>query len=61
LQLGFLFVIIHTMKSKHRRTLEAVFSHPTRGGVVFADIEALVLSLDGEVRVGNGDRFILSA
>ncbi len=44
------------MKAKHRRTLEAIFAHPTRGGIVFADIEALILTLDGEVREGAGSR-----
>jgi len=46
------------MKAKHRRTLEAIFSHPTRGGIVFADIEALLLALDGEVREGDGSRVV---
>jgi len=44
------------MKVKHRRILEAIFTRPTRGGIVFADIEALVLALDGEVREGDGSR-----
>jgi len=30
------------MKAKHRRVLEAIFAIPTRGGIVFSDIEALV-------------------
>jgi len=33
------------MKVKHRRTLEAIHTRPTRGGIVFADIEALVCAL----------------
>ena len=46
------------MKAKHRRILEAIFTRPTRGGIVFADIEALVLALDGEVREGDGSRVV---
>lgn len=44
------------MKAQHRRTLEAIFSRPTRGGIVFSDIEVLVLALGGEVREGEGSR-----
>ncbi|GAA0712255.1 type II toxin-antitoxin system HicA family toxin [Dokdonella soli] len=44
------------MKARHRKTLEAIFSKPTRANIVFADIEALLLSLDGEVREGAGSR-----
>lgn len=47
---------ICTMKAKHRRILEAIFTRPTLGGIVFADIEALVLAMDGVVREGDGSR-----
>ncbi|WP_258006970.1 hypothetical protein [Burkholderia humptydooensis] len=30
------------MKTKHARTLAAIFTKPTLGGIVFADIESLV-------------------
>ena len=46
------------MKAKHHRTLEAVFIRPTRGGIVFSDIEALVLALGGEVRESGGSRVV---
>ena len=46
------------MKAKHRRTLEAIFSMPTRGAVVFSDIEALIRALGGEVREGEGSRVV---
>jgi hypothetical protein len=42
------------MKAKHRRTLEAIFSTPARGAIVFSDIEGLVRALGGEVREGEG-------
>jgi hypothetical protein len=46
------------MKAKHRRILEAVFASPTRGGIVFADIEALVITFGGEAREGAGSRVV---
>jgi hypothetical protein len=46
------------MKAKHRRVLEAIFAIPTRGGIVFSDIEALIIALGGDVREGAGSRFV---
>ena len=46
------------MKTKHRRILEAIFAKPTRAGIVFSDIEALVTALDGKVREGEGSRVV---
>jgi len=46
------------MKTKHRRTLEAIFATPTRAGIVFSDIEALVIAIGGEVREGEGSRVV---
>jgi hypothetical protein len=47
------------MKAKHGKTLTAVFTKPTLAGIVFADLEALVLALGGEVREGEGSRVVL--
>lgn len=44
------------MKTKHRRTLEAIFAVPTRGTIVFSEIEALIVALGGAVREGEGSR-----
>jgi hypothetical protein len=44
------------MKAKHCKTLEAVFAKPTQGGIAFADIEALVLALGGQVLEREGSR-----
>ncbi len=46
------------MKAKHRRTLGAIFSTPTRGNIVFSDIEGLVHAMGGEVREGEGSRVV---
>lgn len=44
---------------KNRRILEAIYATPTRGGIVFSDIESLVLALGGVVREGAGSRIVL--
>jgi HicA toxin of bacterial toxin-antitoxin, len=44
------------MKSKHAKTLKAIFTKPTSASIVFADIEALVFAVGGEVREGAGSR-----
>lgn len=46
------------MKAKHRRVLEAIFTVPTRGSIVFSDIEALILALGGNIREGSGSRIV---
>ena len=46
------------MKTKHRKTLDALFAKPTRGGIVFSEIEALVVAVDGVVREGDGSRIV---
>jgi hypothetical protein len=44
------------MKSRHRKTLQAIFRQPTSGTIAFADIEALIVSLGGEVSEREGSR-----
>jgi hypothetical protein len=51
-----LIAIMPSMKSKHAKTLRAIFAKPTLASVVFADIEALIVALGGEVREGEGSR-----
>jgi hypothetical protein len=46
------------MRAKHRRILEAIFAIPTRGGIVFSAIEALVIAIGGDVREGEGSRIV---
>lgn len=48
------------MKAKHRKTLEAIYAKPTRGGIVFSEIEALVIGLGGEEREGEGSRVVFA-
>lgn len=44
------------MKAKYQRTLAAIYASPTRSGIVFSDIETLVVALGGEIREGQGSR-----
>ncbi|MDO8414512.1 MAG: type II toxin-antitoxin system HicA family toxin [Gallionellaceae bacterium] len=44
------------MKTKHRKTLEAIFSKPTKANIVFSDIEALFVALGGDIIEGAGSR-----
>jgi len=44
------------MKSRHRKTLQAIFRQSTSGTIVFADIEALMISLGGIVLEREGSR-----
>ena len=44
--------------AEHRRILEAIFAVPTRGGIVFSDIEGLVIALGEDVREGAGSRIV---
>ncbi|MGF6774233.1 hypothetical protein P3T18_006748 [Paraburkholderia sp. GAS199] len=52
-------IAIINMKSKHFGVLCAVFRKPTPSGIVFSDIEALIVALGGEVREGSGSRVAL--
>lgn len=54
-----LFAIIKSMKTKHAKTLRAIFTRPTLASIVFADIEAMVIALGGDVREGAGSRVAL--
>jgi len=44
------------VNSKHRKTLQAVFTRPTLASVVFSDIEALVKALGETVVEREGSR-----
>jgi hypothetical protein len=50
---------IYIMKAKHAKTLRAIFAKPTSASVAFADIEALIVGLGGDVREGEGSRVTL--
>lgn len=54
-----LFAIIQGMKNKHAKTLRAIFTKPTLASISFADIEALIVGMGGQVREGEGSRVSL--
>lgn len=44
------------MRKSHQKTLQAIFRQPTSGTIVFADIQALIVALGGEVQEREGSR-----
>jgi hypothetical protein len=47
---------IDSMNSKHKRTLQAVFSLPVSGNIAWNDVEALLIAAGAEVIEGRGSR-----
>ena len=45
-----------SVNTKHRKTLRAIFTKPTSSSIVFSEIEALIVALDGEVHEREGSR-----
>jgi HicA toxin of bacterial toxin-antitoxin, len=44
------------VNARHRKTLAAIFAKPTLASIVFADIEAMVKALGGDVTEREGSR-----
>ena len=44
------------MKSKHHKTLQAIFEDPVRANIVWTDIERLLKVLGAEISEGRGSR-----
>jgi hypothetical protein len=44
------------MRGKQQKTLRAIFSDPVRANILWADVEALLLSLGAERDEGSGSR-----
>ena len=44
------------MNSKHKKTLKAIFNDPVLSGIVWAEIEVLLLAVGAERFEGNGSR-----
>lgn len=49
-------ILCEAMNSKHRKTLEAVFSDPVSGTIAWADVESLLVASGAEVIEGRGSR-----
>lgn len=44
------------MKSKHEKTLQAVFTTPVRANISWVDIENMLVSYGAEISEGRGSR-----
>lgn len=44
------------MNKKHARTFESIFENPVKAGIVWRDIEALLVALGAEISEGQGSR-----
>ncbi len=42
------------MNSKQKKTLNDIFSKPTKNNILWSDIEKLIISIGGEIREGKG-------
>jgi hypothetical protein len=47
------------MNSRNRKTLEDVFSQPTKRNIKWSDIEDLLVSLGAKIKKGRGSRIRL--
>ena len=46
----------HSMRRKHRKTLELIFARPVSGNIKWADIEALFIVFGAELSEREGSR-----
>jgi hypothetical protein len=44
------------MNKKHQRTLQAIFEDPVKSGILWSDIERLLVALGAEISEGRGSR-----
>ena len=44
------------MNAKHHRTLQAIFADPVQAGILWSDIEKLLVACGAEVSEGRGSR-----
>ena len=44
------------MKSKHQKTLEAIFEKPVRANIQWSDIESLPIACGAQISEGRGSR-----
>lgn len=44
------------MNKKHKKTLQQIFQNPVQVGVVWRDIEAMLVALGAEISEGSGSR-----
>jgi hypothetical protein len=44
------------LRSKHRKTLQAIFGQPVRANIPWSDIESLLVACGAELSEGRGSR-----
>ncbi len=44
------------LRSKHRRTLQAIFAHPVPSSILWSDVESLLIACGAEISEGRGSR-----
>ncbi len=44
------------LKSKHRKTLQAIFDNPVRANIAWKDVENLLVACGAEISEGRGSR-----
>ncbi len=44
------------MNKKHQKTLQHIFQNPVQAGIVWKDIEAMLVALGAEISEGSGSR-----
>jgi hypothetical protein len=44
------------MRTKHKETLERIFHNPVQSGIVWEDVESMLIGLGAEVSEGRGSR-----
>jgi HicA toxin of bacterial toxin-antitoxin, len=44
------------MNKRHQRTLRAIFEDPVKSGILWSDIERLLVALGAEISEGRGSR-----
>lgn len=48
------------MRTKHTRTLQAIFSDPIQSGILWRDIETMLAALGAEISERRGSRVCIS-
>ena len=44
------------IKKKHQKILTAIFAKPVQSGIVWAEVEAMLVALGAEISEGSGSR-----
>ena len=50
------FLLSFSVKTRHVKVLDDIFARPTLRGIIFSEIEHLIVALGGDVREGAGSR-----